>query len=308
MNKKTLIVIFFSIMFLLIAHTSMAITIDLIDGILYAETGTTLPQPEGDPDMWFSSGWDASGTAISAAVYDSTAGQYVNGFASAQKVNGPSGVNHARFILTTTAESSNGNSGVAFETYGLARSGLNPGDMLTMRLTPELGEEGMGVELSAEAVLAGSLISSGLPMFPFLLECGIASVDFHFSIYKDPTDLPIWSFSYSNSVQNDTLNVSKSLPMPGNLGSWVDTTSFMAGDLIYLDFEQVVHAIVTEDMQCSAQAFGIHSETDVISVAIEADPYEKPDPSPVPEPASFLLLGIGILGCGLFGKRKKISS
>jgi hypothetical protein len=131
-----------------------------LDGEIFSEVGTNFP----DPDFSLSaSGWEASGgVETDDTIFDGTSA-YGYGHASGYKISGPSNNdNHARFILHSTAQSAAGNTGVAYQTYALVRSGDEPGDMLQFELEPEPGEEGMGVELTEEAVLAGTLNSGVL--------------------------------------------------------------------------------------------------------------------------------------------------
>jgi len=296
MNKKALwivsIVFFSAFVFLWGAQPSWAIQIDHVSGVIYAETGTTF----NGPHVWSVGGWEASGgVKTEGAIFNGTSA-YGYGQASGYKINGPlNNGNHARFILHSTAQSAAGSAGQAYETYAFVTSGENPGDMLEFVLTPETGEAGMGVELSAEAVLSGTLNSGGLTGYMPWLSSGTALIDFSFEIYKDPTAAPVISFSYSDSITSDGIDngtgwptLEESLGLPDSLGLMVDNTSFKTGDHFYVYFNQEARAIVPEDSQSSAKAYAVQSTTDVITIGISA--------KPVPEPSTLLLLGIAFIG------------
>lgn len=284
-------------LFLLIAQNSWAISINHVSGEIYAETKTNYLSG----GTWFAGGWDASGGVYTNKennnFFDESTGIGAYGYASGQKINGQSGDNHARFILSSTSQSANGMTGQAFYTQSIVRSGPNSGDMIVFELASDPGEEGKAVELTAQAVIAGTLNSSGLT-FLNLGESGIASVSFAFKIYKDPTQEAVISFGYSDGVQNEspTTLIEKSKSLPGLIGKEVDSDTFMVGEKLYIYFEQIAIATVSSSMQCSAKAFAVQSTEDIISIAIDANVAPTPViPNPEPSTSLLLLVGFGLL-------------
>ena len=295
-SKQEIFVILFCItIFFMLAQDCWAIIIDHVSGDIYAETYTNYMTGSRET----AAGWEASGGVFTDPnLFDDTTGRGSYGYASGQKINGESGDNHARFILSSTSQSATGMTGQAFETYSVVRTGPQPGDMIEFVLTPEPGEEGLGVELIAKAVLAGTLNSSGLTFLNPLWESGIAEVNFRLEIYKDPGKEPISRFVYDSTAQNvaPTTLMEKSVRLPGDLGTQL-VDSFVAGDTFYVFFEQLATATVSASLQCSAKAFAVQSTNDVITIAIEANPTTRQaDPIATPEPSTFILLSLALIG------------
>lgn len=294
MNRKTILTALLIIFCLLIARNSGAvISIDYVSGLMYSEAGANFSADE----VLSSSGANSSASVIVDQLVTGGVGGYA--YANGTKDVGPGGLNHAVWTLSSQAQTLQySSSGSAFSAYSLNRSGVNAGDMLEYVLTPTAGET-EELRVTARSLLAGTLNSGGMTCMNPLMESGIATVDFIFSVYANPADAPLMSFDHDDIFQNTPpatqLEVGTSLPGPlGEL--YVD--GFFPGDHIWVQYEQLCTATSPVDAFSSAKAFFVQS---VNEMELDATPV----PQPVPEPATFLLLGIGIFGFGLFDKKRK---
>jgi len=313
MKKKSFFILMISMfLFFLMAQNSWAIKLTYISGEIYSKTETNFKSGFSNSV----SGWDASG-GIDKTLSDAGTLGKAHGFASGQKINGQSGDNHVRFILTSTAESSNGKAPTAFSTSATVRSGANPNDMIAFQLVPEPEEEGKAVELTAQAFLSGSLNSSGQTYMDPSFKSGEASLDFIFKIYKDPTQAPIMSFTYSNKVKNEGDQFeeipTKTEFLPGLIGKEVNSETFMTDDVLYVYFEQIAGTTVGGSKYCGAQAFGVQSTEDIMSIAIDAKITTAPPPppphhNPNPEPSTLVLflIGFGLVAVAPVIKKKVV--
>ncbi len=295
--KEAFISIVCIFILLFVTKRGFSLKIVHLSGDIYAETGTNYLSG----GTWSAEGWDASGGVFTDNIlFEDTTGIGAYGYASGQKINGEGGKNHYRFILSSTAQSKNGDIGDTFQTYALVRSGFGKDDMIELQLVPDAGENDKKIKITGQASLAGTLNSSGLnflnPVLNTSFESGIAEVGFKFEIYKDPTQKPVMGFYYDYIVQNNSLTLAESsIALPGHLGKKEDKCSFKAGDKLYLYFEQIAIASVPDSSQSSAKAFAVQSTNDVISVIIQADTINS-----VPEPSAFILLCLALIG--IFGK------
>lgn len=303
--KKMLFFIICIFVFVLVAQDSWSVQIVYKEGEMYAGTVTTYsgaPANVGTSNE--THGWATSG---GANIGYNTKGVIFYGKASANQAVGQTGNNWARFLLTTSAQSENGGSFAGFITESTARSGPNVGDMLKYELKADPGEEGKRVQLSAAAILDGTLNSDGRLYQNLNFIDGTAEIEFKFEVYDDPTEKAVISFTYSKSITNtdsDPWSTGLTELLAGlNIGNAVDSDHFMVGDSMYVYFEQTVRAIVYKDsFACKANANLMQSTDDIITVAISATTIHNPEPS------SLILLGFGFLGLliGVPGIKNKL--
>jgi len=283
-------------------QNSWAIVIEHRGGDIYASVSTNDSGVLVTDEVH---GFAASGQAVVDTRPPNGSGDAF-GFASGLQTS-PNGQNNIHFTLTTTAEQANevGDT-TAHETRARVTTAGNPDGRIHYQLAPEAGEENDNAQLTIMASLEGSLISARdiIGMAPLELgEPGTATVSFDFSVYADIDDngveevVATFSTSLDYTLDASGFLTSGSAGLQGDLGTVV-VDGLQVGDEFSVAFDQVGVAR-TNGEGSSARAFGIQSNSDIVSISIEATTVA------VPEPSTLFLFGSGMLLAGVSGYRRQ---
>lgn len=323
MGKKTFIITLVTVSFFLVAHlfliaqNSQALTMEYIDGgKIEAITGRYYLN---DPESPFThithvtTEWNGA-TADHLEVYEN--GAYASADAYGHKLTGTLGDDHAHFHIFSSSRAIGTEEmleGGGIRSYSKISSYNDATDHNMIGFTFKSSEADKdnnltGVELTAKSTIKGSADSSG-PTAP-------AHVYFKFGVCTDPVNRILLTDSTPEATpiffEFNELDVpayvdTGFLPVDfnENLGTLMNNTNLGDGDSVWVEFQQYCwsEARFPDD---DSQIFTCNSDSDIISVAIEAEAIPNLNINNVPEPATFFLLGICLLGFGLLDKRKKI--
>lgn len=161
-----------------------------------------------------------------------------------------------------------------------------------------INEESDGDTVRLEAM---SSMSGSLNAFNF----GEASLDFVLNVFETETSIaPVMTLIWDEKAEG----VFQMIDL-GNIAGKEDTDTdhFAIGESFYVDFYQGITTSSTGGVGSSGIASAM-SGNDISASSITFAGYRSSasDTAPVPEPASFLLFGIGLLGFGLLDKIKKV--
>lgn len=303
MNKKIFITVLCLIVFFLVAQTSQAVLVRLDTGTLRSEVFTDLDGADlTTPQEWYENSQEVVDSLTELSVTKShLAGEIVgtststSGYAEGEYRRANGG---AQLRINTEATAGTGASTTAFTSVVNVTSvgRLKFDIMIDHDLDGGIFQEYDGdyVRLDAESVMSGSLNA---------MNFGSAHLEFYMDVYETATSTDaVMSVTWDEIAQGPWAMINLANE---DTKTDFDIDHFDIGESFYVEVGQKL-TTYSNGMAGSAGIASAVQSVDDLYAAISFEARTGGDTDPVPEPASFLLLGIGLLGFGLSDKIKKI--